>query len=109
MQAFPSAIEAAPATCCTCPKTLRPRHVHARLYAHSRLMRRPSRARPEVPAPPRRAGVGRALLQALEAWAHARGIQRLQLLYDTSNEPALRFYQHLGWQATRLACLRKRL
>lgn len=54
-------------------------------------------------------GVGRALLDAVEAWAKQHGIRRLQLLYDTKNEPALRFYQHMGWKTTQLACLRKYL
>ena len=52
-------------------------------------------------------GLGRRLLEAIEAWAHARGATRLQLLADRENAPALAFYARLGWRATRLVCLRR--
>jgi GNAT superfamily N-acetyltransferase len=52
-------------------------------------------------------GMGKALLKALEAWAVAHGLARLQLLADRNNYPALAFYRHCGWQNTRLICLRK--
>ena len=51
-------------------------------------------------------GVGRALLSVLGDWAQEQGARRLQLLADASNQPALDFYRHLGWQGTRLVCLR---
>lgn len=51
-------------------------------------------------------GIGRKLLAALVAWAEKRGISRLQLLADRDNAPALAFYEKLGWQTTRLVCLR---
>ena len=51
-------------------------------------------------------GVGRALLDALKQWAVSKGATRAQLLVDLDNEPALGYYQHLGWQATRLAARR---
>lgn len=54
-------------------------------------------------------GVGRQLLTALEQWAGARKIGRLQLLADRSNRAALDFYNKTGWQTTELICLRKRL
>jgi GNAT superfamily N-acetyltransferase len=53
-------------------------------------------------------GAGRALLGAIEAWAHGRGAMRLQLLADRDNAPALAFYERLGWRGTRLVCLRRR-
>lgn len=54
-------------------------------------------------------GIGRTLLDALEAWCRQRGIRRLQLLADTANTPALEFYRARGWQPTQLAAWRKYL
>ena len=51
-------------------------------------------------------GVGRQLMAAVTAWADARGLTRLQLLADRGNQPALDFYRRIGWQGTRLVCLR---
>jgi GNAT superfamily N-acetyltransferase len=52
-------------------------------------------------------GVGRALLEALEAWAAEHGATRLQLLADRENAPALEFYRRSGWRPTQLVCLRR--
>lgn len=54
-------------------------------------------------------GVGRELLAALEEWAEARKIGRLQLLADRNNVAALEFYRKLGWQSTELICQRRRI
>lgn len=54
-------------------------------------------------------GIGRRLVVELENWARAQGVSRLQLLADCDNLPALDFYQHLGWQETRLICRRRRV
>ena len=54
-------------------------------------------------------GVGRLLMERLGTWAQGQGIQRLQLLADRNNGPALDFYEVLGWQGTALVCLRKNL
>jgi GNAT superfamily N-acetyltransferase len=51
-------------------------------------------------------GIGRALLDSLMHWAKTKGATRAQLLVDLDNEPALGYYQHLGWQATRLGARR---
>jgi len=51
-------------------------------------------------------GVGRALLDSLLEWAKSKGATRAQLLVDLDNEPALGYYQHLGWQTTRLGARR---
>jgi len=51
-------------------------------------------------------GVGRKLLESALAWARARGATRAQLLVDLDNAPALGYYDHLGWQATRLGARR---
>ncbi len=51
-------------------------------------------------------GVGRGLLENVLAWAKEKGATRAQLLVDLDNEPALGYYQHLGWATTRLAARR---
>jgi GNAT superfamily N-acetyltransferase len=60
-----------------------------------------------VDAPARGAGIGAALLRAIEAWARERGATRLQLLADRENAPALGFYARMGWRTTRLVALRR--
>jgi GNAT superfamily N-acetyltransferase len=52
-------------------------------------------------------GVAGKLLLAVEQWALARKILRLQLLGDRSNGAALKFYQKRGWQTTNLVSLWK--
>ena len=44
----------------------------------------------------RRAGLGRTLMGAAEAWLRAKGAPKLQLMVRGSNEEALRFYEALG-------------
>jgi GNAT superfamily N-acetyltransferase len=50
---------------------------------------------------------GSLLLDALSRWAIGKGISRLQLLADNTNQKALGFYKKLGWQTTNLIALRK--
>jgi ribosomal protein S18 acetylase RimI-like enzyme len=52
-------------------------------------------------------GIGRWLMESVEAWAREHGANRLQLLADRTNASALEFYHRLGWQSTRLICLRR--
>jgi ribosomal protein S18 acetylase RimI-like enzyme len=52
-------------------------------------------------------GIGQQLLRALEQWAYARGIRRMQLVTDRGNVPARGFYVGMGWQSTQLICLRR--
>lgn len=59
--------------------------------------------------PWRRMGLGRSLMAELERWAMQRGVTRLQLLADLTNQSALNFYKKIGWDNTQLICLRKRL
>lgn len=54
-------------------------------------------------------GIGRGLLGSLMEWARAKGAARALLLVDLDNKPALGYYQHLGWQATRLGARRMML
>jgi len=51
-------------------------------------------------------GIGKHLLQSALDWARSRGATRAQLLVDLDNAPALGYYEHLGWQATRLGARR---
>jgi len=53
-------------------------------------------------------GIGRGLLQAIESWAVAKGVKRLQLLADQNNTLALEFYKNLSWNSTKLICLHKK-
>ncbi|MDR1889532.1 MAG: GNAT family N-acetyltransferase [Zoogloeaceae bacterium] len=58
--------------------------------------------------PERRAqGIGRKLLDAAADWAIGKGARRVQLLADADNAPALGFYEHQGWEPTRLFAWRK--
>lgn len=54
-------------------------------------------------------GIGQRLLGEIERWAADSGLTRLQLLADRANEPALAFYDRLGWERTALVGLRKML
>ncbi|TGE40222.1 GNAT family N-acetyltransferase [Desulfosporosinus fructosivorans] len=53
-------------------------------------------------------GIGRDLLVAIEGWAIARGVKRLQLLADQKNTPALEFYKKMDWKSTQLISLQKK-
>lgn len=52
-------------------------------------------------------GIGPRLLHCIEQWGATFGANRLQLLADKNNSPALSFYNRQGWQKTQLICLRK--
>ncbi|MDG5816398.1 GNAT family N-acetyltransferase [Chitinispirillales bacterium ANBcel5] len=52
-------------------------------------------------------GIGTKLLQHITSWALSAGCLRLQLLVDKRNEPALRFYNTLGWNRTHMVCMQK--
>lgn len=47
-------------------------------------------------------GLGRQLLDSILTWAKAQGATRAQLLVDMDNQPAIAYYDHLGWNTTRL-------
>jgi len=51
---------------------------------------------------------GRGLELLLAEWGVGRGADRMQLLADHTNHPALDFYRQKGWQETQLLCLRNR-
>jgi ribosomal protein S18 acetylase RimI-like enzyme len=48
----------------------------------------------------RRKGVGRLLVEEVEGWAVQRGVMVLQLMVTSRNEPAIRFYEELGFTRT---------
>lgn len=48
----------------------------------------------------RRGGVGRALVQAAEAWCRSRGAPKLNLLVRMENQAVLAFYEELGYLPT---------
>jgi len=48
----------------------------------------------------RRHGVGRLLVDEVAAWARLRGARTLQLMVTSVNEPAMRFYERLGFTRT---------
>ncbi|MFL9711268.1 N-acetyltransferase family protein [Methylobacillus sp. Pita1] len=50
----------------------------------------------------RATGLGKQLLTQALAWAKMQGATRAQLLVDMDNQPAIAYYDHLGWNATRL-------
>ena len=52
-------------------------------------------------------GLGRELLATVERWCVERGLQRMQLLADRENAPALEFYRRQGWQTTQMFAWRK--
>ena len=53
----------------------------------------------------RRAGLGRAMMEAAEAWLRAQGAPKLQLMVRDDNEPALGFYEALGLEPQRVVTL----
>lgn len=48
----------------------------------------------------RRHGIGRRLVDAVFDWARSRGASRLLLDVTTTNDPAIRFYERLGFRRT---------
>jgi GNAT superfamily N-acetyltransferase len=52
-------------------------------------------------------GIGRKLVEAIQAWCAARGVTRMQLLADADNARGVDFYQGRGWAKTRMVAMRK--
>lgn len=53
-------------------------------------------------------GVGKMLLESIDAWSRISGIKRLQLFTDSKNKPAQAFYKKNNWDPTQLICIRKK-
>ena len=43
-------------------------------------------------------GIGRSLLEAIEAWARSKGLHRLELVVNYNNERAIRLYERFGFE-----------
>jgi ribosomal protein S18 acetylase RimI-like enzyme len=53
-----------------------------------------------VAATHRRLGIGSRLVEAIIAWSSARRLDSLQLTVTGNNDPAIRFYERLGFKLT---------
>jgi ribosomal protein S18 acetylase RimI-like enzyme len=53
----------------------------------------------------RRAGLGRAMMDAAEAWLRERGAPKVQLMVREDNEAALGFYESLGLERQKVVTL----
>jgi len=53
-----------------------------------------------VPPSHRRLGVGRLLINTILAWGRNRGVRVLKLMVTSNNEPAICFYQRVGFSLT---------
>src|SRR5437868_5358238 len=53
----------------------------------------------------RRAGLGRTMMDAAEAWLRARGAPKLQLMVREDNDAALDFYEALGLERQKVVTL----
>lgn len=54
-------------------------------------------------------GLGRQMMQACEAWVQSRGIPKIQLMVRTTNQATVGFYDHLGYEASDVVVLGRRL
>lgn len=55
-----------------------------------------------------RRGLGRAMMQACEAWARGRGVPKIQLMVRQGNAAPIGFYQALGYRLEETVILGKR-
>jgi ribosomal protein S18 acetylase RimI-like enzyme len=53
----------------------------------------------------RRAGLGRVMMDAAEAWLRTRGAPKIQLMVRADNEAALGFYEALGLERQQVVTL----
>jgi len=52
-------------------------------------------------------GLGRAMMEAAEAWLAGRGVRRINLLIRNENAAVQGFYTHLGYRDTDTVCFQK--
>lgn len=57
----------------------------------------------------RRRGLGRAAVQAAEAWLAARGVWKVNLLVRAENEAVRGFYERLGYEVNPVLCMARRI
>jgi ribosomal protein S18 acetylase RimI-like enzyme len=48
----------------------------------------------------RQRGIGRLLVNEILDWVHLRGVRTLQLMVTSNNEPAILFYERMGFTRT---------
>lgn len=53
----------------------------------------------------RRGGIGRALVEAAEAWLRERGAPKVQLMVRDDNEGAIGFYESMGMERQKVVTL----
>ncbi|WP_321324007.1 GNAT family N-acetyltransferase [Thiomicrorhabdus sp.] len=54
-------------------------------------------------------GVGHQLIEAIQRWAIEQGCNRIQLVYDLANQPAIEFYEKRNFNHTKLGVFTKPL
>lgn len=54
-------------------------------------------------------GIGRAMMDAAEAWLKARGVWKVNLMVRGDNAAARGFYDRLGYRQSDVVCLQKTL
>jgi ribosomal protein S18 acetylase RimI-like enzyme len=54
-------------------------------------------------------GLGRQMMEACEDWVRSRGIPKIQLMVRTTNRATVGFYEHLGYAASDVVVLGRRL
>lgn len=57
----------------------------------------------------RGSGLGRRVVEHVQAWARTQGMTRVTLLADQDNHAALSFYSKLGFEHSQMTVLRKKL
>ena len=54
-------------------------------------------------------GLGKAAVQAAEAWLKERGVWKINLLVRSENDRVKRFYQSLGYEINDVFCMGRRI
>ena len=54
-------------------------------------------------------GIGNQLIESIQTWAIAQGCNRIQLVYDLANQPAITFYEKAKFNHTQLGVFSKPL
>ncbi|GAB6069211.1 GNAT family N-acetyltransferase [Thiomicrorhabdus hydrogeniphila] len=54
-------------------------------------------------------GIGKQLIESIQGWAIEQGCNRIQLVYDLANQPAITFYEKAKFNHTQLGVFSKPL